>query len=245
MIPRPRFRRRQRRITEENIVLELDGREIPLRVRRHPRARRLTLRIDRTGRGVVITIPSGTDLSEGLEFAHRQSGWLLDRLEKSAPPILVDDGTTVPFLDSPHRIRHAPGRRGVVTRRNGEIHVSGRPEHLKRRLFDWLKQEARRKLGDASREKAAIIGKTVGRVSVRDTRSRWGSCSAAGNLSFCWRLILAPEFVLDYVAAHEVAHLAEKNHGPRFWKLVGDLTADADRARAWLRVHGEDLHRYM
>lgn len=245
MINRRQHQRKRPPIGEESAVLELDGQDVPLRVRRHPRARRLTLRIDRTGRGAVITIPAGIPLAEGLEFAHRQSGWLLHRLEKSPPPVELGDGVTIPFLGEPHLIRHAPGGRGVVTRRDGEIHVSGRPEHLNRRLLDWLKKQAREKLAQTARSKAAIIERPIGRVTVRDTRSRWGSCSTKGNLSFCWRLILAPEFVLDYVAAHEVAHLIEKNHGARFWKLTGELTEDPERARAWLRIHGESLHRFV
>jgi predicted metal-dependent hydrolase len=124
------------------------------------------------------------------------------------------------------------------------ICVAGEPPHLDRRIGDFLKREARRDLEAAAGRYAAKLGLAIKRISVRDQSSRWGSCSNTGVLSFSWRLILAPAFVLNYLAAHEVAHLKELNHSPRFWRLVGKLDADYERAKAWLDVHGTDLHRY-
>jgi predicted metal-dependent hydrolase len=109
---------------------------------------------------------------------------------------------------------------------------------------DFLRREAHRDLADASHRAAATLGVTVKRISVRDQTSRWGSCSTTGVLSYSWRLILAPPFVLEYLAVHEVAHLVEMNHSPRFWRLVGRMCPDADRAKAWLDQNGADLHRY-
>lgn len=237
-------RKTRKTIQEDTVVLSVAGREIPLRVRHNPRARRLTLRIDPARNGAVVTLPAATSLDEGLAFAKRKSGWLLDRLDRVPQPVPLIDGASVPFLGEPHRIRHTAGTRGLIRRTGGEIRVPGRAEHLPRRLIDWLKREARRELAERARILADRIGKRPGRISVRDTRSRWGSCSANGNLSFCWRLILAPEFVLDYVVAHEVAHLIERNHGPGFWKLVSELTDETDRARSWLRRNGDSLLRY-
>jgi hypothetical protein len=116
-------------------------------------------------------------------------------------------------------------------------------EHLARRVRDWFRSEARARIGVLVRDKAAVLGQTPGRITVRDTKSRWGSCSHDGNLSFCWRLVMAPASVLDYVVAHEIAHLAEHNHGPEFWRLVGTLTADVGGGRAWLKRNGGRLHR--
>jgi len=132
---------------------------------------------------------------------------------------------------------------GSVRVVEGTICVSGRAEHLARRVRDWLKREARAVLTDEALAKAARLGHAVKRIGVRDTRSLWGSCAASGAISFCWRLILAPDFVRDYVVAHEVAHLVEKNHGLRFWRLVATLTDEMAAARAWLKRHGEALHR--
>ena len=122
--------------------------------------------------------------------------------------------------------------------------MSGRAEHLPRRVRDYLKAEAKQELSVRSHDKAAAIGQRVTRVTLRDTKSRWGSCSHQGALSYSWRLILAPESVLDYVAAHEVAHLVHMDHSPSFWRLVADLHPDPDSARAWLKRDGSALWRY-
>jgi hypothetical protein len=156
----------------------------------------------------------------------------------------VADGALLPYLGIDHRVRHRPGQLRLVDRADGEIRVGGSAEKLAARLTDWLRAEARAALGHASAGKAAAIGRAPPPVTVRDTATRWGSCSAAGRLSFSWRLILAPERVLDYVAAHEVAHLEEPNHSTRFWALVDRLTAASEEPRAWLRTHGAGLHRY-
>jgi hypothetical protein len=122
--------------------------------------------------------------------------------------------------------------------------VAGNRAHLARRLRDYLKREAKHDLEAASRRYAGELGVTVRRVAVRDQVSRWGSCTAAGVLSYSWRLILAPPYVLDYLAAHEVAHLVEMNHSRRFWRVVAAICPDWQRAKAWLTAHGNALHRY-
>ncbi|MDZ4791963.1 MAG: SprT family zinc-dependent metalloprotease [Hyphomicrobiales bacterium] len=122
--------------------------------------------------------------------------------------------------------------------------VAGGPEHAGRRLVDWLKIEAKKDLFYRVHHHAGNIGIYPKRISVRDQSTRWGSCSSSGNLSFSWRLIFAPSFVLDYVAAHEVAHLKEMNHGPRFWRVVRDTMPEMHKARLWLKKHGSELHRF-
>ncbi|MDB5395130.1 MAG: uncharacterized protein JWM91_2636 [Rhodospirillales bacterium] len=156
------------------------------------------------------------------------------------------DGATIPLLGVPHLIRGDGGRlRGLAARAEGTITIPGTPDHLARRLTDFLKAEAKREIGERAHRKAAQLGRPIAAVTLRDTRSRWGSCSGSGRLAFSWRLIMAPEFVLDYVVAHEVAHLSEMNHGARFWKLCASLTdADPKAARAWLKCHGGALHSY-
>jgi hypothetical protein len=124
------------------------------------------------------------------------------------------------------------------------VRVSGRSEHAPRRLLDYLKREARKTLTARTQELTSRIGLAPKRITVRDTESRWGSCSADRALSFSWRLILAPPFVLDYVVAHEVAHMRHMNHGPRFWNLVRELVGDVDSPQAWLSANGPLLHRY-
>jgi predicted metal-dependent hydrolase len=122
--------------------------------------------------------------------------------------------------------------------------VAGRLEHASRRLKDWLLEQARADLDASVTRHSRMLGVKARSISLRDQTSRWGSCTAGGLLSFSWRLILAPSHVLDYVAAHEVAHLVEMNHGPRFWKHVSRCMPRLEEAKRWLRSHGADLHRY-
>jgi hypothetical protein len=155
----------------------------------------------------------------------------------------------VPLRGVPHRIEHRPGVRGTVwteVAANGELLlcVAGQAPHIHRRVSDYLRREARRELEIASLKFAATLGVVIKRVAVRDQSSRWGSCSTSGMLSFSWRLILAPTDVLQYLAAHEVAHLVEMNHSARFWRVVERLCPDHARAKAWLDARGTDLHRY-
>jgi hypothetical protein len=225
-------------------ILRLEGIEVPLVVRRNPRARRLTLRLDQASGAAQLSLPRGVALAEGLNFARSRSDWIRAQLETLPPRVTFAAGAQVPYLGDAHVIRHAPGARRGVWREAGTIWVSGFAEHLARRATDFFKGEARRELSERARDKAAGIGRQVSRVSIRDTRSRWGSCSSDGELNFSWRLILAPEAVLDYVVAHEVAHLVHLNHGPRFWALVATLTAEVAGPRRWLRENGGALLRY-
>jgi predicted metal-dependent hydrolase len=122
--------------------------------------------------------------------------------------------------------------------------VAGAEPHIARRITDFLKREVKNDLEAASARAAAALGVAVKRVTIRDPSSRWGSCSTTGVLSYSWRLIFAPPFVLDYLAAHEVAHLIEMNHSPRFWRVVERICPHVARAKSWLDAHGADLHRY-
>jgi predicted metal-dependent hydrolase len=144
---------------------------------------------------------------------------------------------------------HRRGLRGTVSVGQDEggdrlLCIPGDTPHVARRVRDFLKAQAKHDLEAASRCAADALGVPLKRVSVRDQSSRWGSCSSTGVLSYSWRLIMAPSFVLNYLAVHEVAHLVEMNHSRRFWQLVDRLCPDAARAKVWLEVHGADLHRY-
>lgn len=225
-------------------TLNVNGRVLPLTVRRNRRARRLVLHLDNPIDGAIVTLPPGVPARHGLAMARERAEWLATRLREIPTHVPFVDGAFVPFLGLPHRIRHRPSKRGTVWREAGEIHVAGQREHLARRLTDWLKAEARREIVERAEAKARMLGKRHGRITLRDTRSLWGSCSANGNLSFCWRLVMMPEDVLDYVVAHEVAHLVWRSHGTRFWAAVDKLTSDVETARNWLRQYGERVHVY-
>jgi predicted metal-dependent hydrolase len=239
-----------RRPSEPSVVQVVFDRAIYLvRMRRHRQARRYTLRIDAAAREVVLTIPPRGSVREAKEFAQKHGGWIAARLKRLPEATPFAHGTEVPLRDVTHRIVHRRGVRGTVWTEADEhgnrlLCVAGEAAHLNRRVGDFLKREAQRELEAASRRYAATLGVAIKRISVRDQSSRWGSCSNTGILSFSWRLILAPAYVLDYLAAHEVAHLVELNHSPRFWRLVKRVYPNIDRAKVWLDVHGTDLHRY-
>jgi predicted metal-dependent hydrolase len=220
-----------------------------VRVRRHRQARRYTLRIAAATREVILTIPPRGTLKEARDFAQKHGGWIAARLGRLPIAVRFAHDIVVPLRGLPHRIAHRSGTRGTVWTEidgSGErlLCVAGAAPHIDRRVSDYLRREAKRDLEAASARFAAELGVGIRRVAVRDQASRWGSCSTAGLLSFSWRLILAPRWVLDYLAAHEVAHLVEMNHSPRFWRLVQRLCPDHKRAKVWLDVNGSDLHRY-
>jgi predicted metal-dependent hydrolase len=231
------------------IELVFDGAMYLVRLSRHRLARRYTLRIHAATREVVLTIPPRGTVKEAKSFAERHGGWIAARLGRLPEAVPFRHGTILPLRDVPHRIMHQRGVRGTAWREidargNRMICVAGEAAHLSRRVSDFLKREAKRDLEAASRRYADALGVKIKRIAIRDQSSRWGSCSTTGVLSFSWRLILAPPFVLDYLAAHEVAHLVEMNHSRRFWRLLERLCPHMMRAKAWLDAHGTDLHRY-
>ena len=203
------------------------------------------LRIDSAERRVELILPRGVSERTGLRFLAAKRAWVTARLEALPQRVPFAEGAMVPLLGVPHRIRRELDPAAQPVRIvDGEIRVRGDPAHLARRVRDHLTTAARAELTPRVRRLAARIGRDVAKVNVRDTKSRWGSCSGRGNLSFSWRLILAPEPVLEYVVAHEVAHLAEMNHGPRFWALVGSLVSESAGPRAWLKQNRNRLLSY-
>jgi len=231
------------------ISIAFDQEMYLVRVRRHRQARRYTLRIHSVTREVVLTMPPRGSLKEARAFAQKHGGWIAARLDRLPEALAFADGNVVPLRGLDHRIVHKRGQRGTVwveAGGDGErlLCVAGDEPHIERRISDYLKREAKNDLEVASRNAAEALGVRIKRVSIRDQSSRWGSCSTTGVLSYSWRLILAPRYVLEYLAAHEVAHLAEMNHSRRFWRLVEKICPNVARAKAWLDAHGTDLHRY-
>jgi predicted metal-dependent hydrolase len=219
-----------------------------IRIKRHRQARRFTLRVLTATREVLLTVPTRGSLKEAKAFAEKNAEWIAARLSHIPAAAPFKAGAVVPLRGTMHRICHCAGARGTVWPecRDGEniLCVAGDAPHIRRRVTDFLKREARRDLVQASRRYAAELGVTFTSLSVRDQSSRWGSCSSTGALSFSWRLILAPPYVLDYLAAHEIAHLVEMNHSRRFWRILNELCPGAPRAKQWLDTHGAGLHRY-
>ncbi len=243
-----RPRRRKSPPPVQRKLLKIDGEPVPVTLKLNPRARQLIVRVHPSTGEVVVVAPSRRSLSHAMEFARKQSDWIAQRLENVPEPIPVGLGRRILYRGEEHVIRYGePGRRPVWIERAEEgriIRVNGRSEHAARRVLDFLKREARKTLDARAMYYAEQLGVKPARITVRDTSSRWGSCSSTRNLSFSWRLILAPPFVLEYVVAHEVAHLREMNHGRRFWRLVEEMVGNVERPQIWLNEHGALLHRY-
>ncbi|HSM40750.1 MAG TPA: SprT family zinc-dependent metalloprotease [Afifellaceae bacterium] len=228
----------------EVLDVELGGTRHAVPVRRSKRARRMTLKIDSRLGGPVLTLPRRFSVTEARRFLARHAGWLESRMDQLPAPVPFVDGGIFPLRGEPVRILHRPGRGTVSVMADGPepvVSVHGGAEHLARRLTDWLKDEARCDLTRSVERHAATLGVSPSAIRVRDTGTRWGSCSSRRTLSFSWRLVLAPPSVLDYLAAHEVAHLKHMNHGPKFWKLVALLDPDYREAEDWLKRDGPTL----
>ena len=227
--------------------IEIGGNTLDVVFRRHAQARRLVLRLSTSGTAVMVTVPKGVSRAKALEFTERSRSWIEQHVQSRGNSIHLRPGHAIPFRGLAHEIVHVDSRRGTVAAdsERGVIHVPGDSAHVQRRLLDWLKASARADLARASDRYAKLMGVKFRRISIRDQRTRWGSCTAAGDLSYSWRLILTPDYVLDYVAAHEVAHLKHLDHSPRFWRLVLTHCPDAARAKKWLKANGHDVHRVV
>lgn len=251
----------------ETIEVKIKGLDMPMLLRRSARARRFSLQVSEARRGAVLTMPVYSSFADADEFLSRHLDWLKERVAGLPEPVPFTEGAIIPLRGLAHMLRFAGSvrRRGVVwveepddamvapawpagarvaKKRLPRLHVSGEEEHAPRRLLDWLKRQAHFDLKLRVDLHAKRLNLKPKRIFVRDQTTRWGSCSTSGALSFSWRLVLAPPFVLDYLAAHEVAHLAHMNHGPRFWALVAKTMPRHEEARDWLRHYGSDLHAY-
>jgi len=222
--------------------LFIDGNPpVPVLLRRSARARRLSLRVSRLDGRVTLTMPRGVPEREGRAFLRERAEWVRSALEEAGPDRVVGPGTHIPIEGRDVTVTAGAGR--AVRLEPGGLIVPGDPARCGARVKGFLKTLARDRLVAASDRYAAALGRRHGRITLRDTRSRWGSCSAQGDLMYSWRLIMAPPEVLHYVAAHEAAHLVEMNHSPAYWAVVERIYPGWGAQRAWLAQHGAELHR--
>ena len=240
-------RTRRKLLAPEKRTLQIGSRSMPLTIREHPRSTRITLRIEPGAKALSLTVPIGLRKHEINDFLDRHQGWLLTKLAHfPQATVSLGAGSFVMLRGVPHQVEHTGSLRGVtevgLTEGRAVLTISGLPEHSGRRIAAFLKKEARKDLEAAVHLHALGVRKPVKSITMKDTRSRWGSCSWDGNLSFSWRIVMAPPFVIDYLAAHEVAHLDQMNHGPEFWSLCRHLCPRTDEAKAWLKRHGSQLH---
>jgi predicted metal-dependent hydrolase len=243
------FLNRRERLTAEKMTVFSGERAFELAILRHPRARRYTIRVRNAYRDVVLTMPKRGNLADAHRFAQKNAAWIAAKLAQLPDAVPFAPGEMIPFRGVPHRIEHRASARGTAWIEQDEtgnalLCVAGDAAHVARRVRDFLKREAKKALTERSRIYAASIGVSIGKIGLRDSATRWGSCSESGSLSYSWRLILAPDFVLDYLAAHEIAHRIELNHSERFWSLLDSMTLDRRRAETWLDAQGNTLHRY-
>lgn len=229
-------------------LMRIAGQPVALNVRVNPRARRIIVKVHPSTGEVAVIAPSARAINGAIDFARGERDWIAEMLSRIPAAVPFAPGASVPYRGVDHVIRWAGARRGLVTidqeAFRPTIRISGGLEFIGRRLEDWYKKQARFHLSRKVELYAEMIGVKVRRLTIRDGASRWGSCSSNGTLSFSWRLVMAPPSVLDYVAAHEVAHLREMNHGTRFWRLVDRMVGDSSAAQDWLRENGSHLHRY-
>jgi predicted metal-dependent hydrolase len=220
----------------------LDGRRVPLKLSVNPRARRVSVRICAVRREAIATAPSERHLSSALKFAAERAHWIAEELARLPEHRPFKPGVLIPIRGEPHLL--------AISRERGQPRLSQGlltvptpdPDLFAGRVRRFLMSQARKALGDRAAVHAQRLGVRINRLQVKDTRSRWGSCSLEGSLSFSWRIIFAPSFVLDYLAAHEVAHLRQMNHSRRFWALVAKCTPHWRSGRDWLHEHGMELH---
>ncbi len=220
------------------------GGETELRVRRSSRARHMLIHVDVIDAVAELVLPRYATLDEGIDFAHSKRRWIGARLKEAPPAVPFVHGARIPVLGETLRLRHVDELFPDIWRTGSELVVSCPEAELSDQVFTWLWTRAAQEIRTRARDKAAQIGRNIGGIRIRDPQSMWGSCSPKGNLTLSWRLVMAPEKVLDYVVAHEVGHLIELNHSRRFWAVVDALCEDMKDCRAGVRKNGPALHRY-
>lgn len=227
--------------SEEPIVIA--GRPTSICWRRSARARRVALKIDPQAGAIIITLPPRGSRRAGLALLRGHEAWVAARLAALPAVMSITAGGTIPIFGEPHTIVHDPTHRGGAVVADAKILVAGQLEFLARRVSDALQSIALKQFSSLAQDKAIKINTHPHRIRIKDTKTRWGSCTADGTLMFSWRLIMAPPFVQDYVIAHEVAHLRYMNHSPDFWTLLNRLTPHRTAATSWLNLQGPGLLR--
>ena len=223
----------------------IDGRRVAIRLVVNPRARRVSVRICPTRREAIATAPSQRQLKRAVAFAAERATWIAQELGRLPQGVTLLPGARAPLRGVMHELAYERGRAAPRIEPGAPpllIAPAPDPDLFEARLMRFFKAEARADLEARVAVHAHTLGVAPSRIQVKELRSRWGSCTVDGSLSFSWRVVLAPPFALDYLAAHEVAHLVEMNHSRRFWALVKKCLPDYERGRRWLHEHGSTLH---
>ncbi len=230
-------------LLQNTYFIELGETHLPIQIKKHRTARKLIVRYQPLTKSITLTLPQRVSIKQGLHFVNEKREWILRQMSEHLAPSPFCDGQIISVLGKNIRLEHVGGR-GLVSEGEGVLQVHGDMEFMERRVQKWLLQKARSEIITLAESFSRQLCVKVKNISLRDTSSRWGSCSADGNLSFSWRLVFAPYEVMSYVVAHEVAHLREHNHSPIFWKLVESICPEYEIWEKWLKKNGKMLYRY-
>ena len=228
----------------ESREILINDRPIKLIIRSDIRAKYLKLRCDPFGDQVILTLPKRASKKDALAFIEKSRPWLTQQLKRSHKKLTFTPDVKIPILGQTYDIKHCPSKRATIHLENNVLHVKGDESRLHLLVHKWLRFHALGHLQQKSLELAEKLGVTFNTVRVRELKSIWGSCSASGNLTYSWRLIMAPQAINDYICAHEVSHLIERNHSPQFWSLVASICPHFKTSRKWLRTEGKTLFLY-
>lgn len=229
------------RMTEHFITI--NNERLPILIRKHRKSRRMVLRYQPLRKAIGLTLPRYVSIRQGLHFIEEKREWLEREMQEHSHSVPLADGQIIPVLGTHYALKHIGGR-GVVRIEGEAILVPGDEAFMARRVREWVKAQAREYVIGLAQEKSALVGRKVRGVALRDTSSRWGSCSHDGALSFSWRLVFAPREILEYVVCHEVAHLREHNHSDAYWNIVAQLFPNYPQAERWLKDYGHQLYGY-
>ncbi len=229
-------------------ILHNNGQVIEVTKKRSLKAKRIIIRIS-AHKGVELIIPKRTSEKQASEFLNKKSLWVINKYQEINHKFIEKRvsfaiGAQIPIMDNFYTIKHSGLMRGITYVNNNSLIISGEISSIKRRIINFLSNLAKTEITRIADAKAKEIGKKYKKISLKDTSSRWGSCSTQGNLSFSWRLIMAPREVMEYVVCHEIAHLQEHNHSDKFWHLVSVLCPDYEISYKWLKKNGSSLHLY-
>jgi len=216
--------------------------DFPIKVIKTPRAKRLTLRIDAKEHLPILSIPPRCTQKQAIAFVREHQEWIINGLNNLPQTKRFEFGQSITLFGKPVIIQDAPERRRGAKLEKGILYVSGEIEFTHRRVKDFIKKEAQNQFLKMSRKLATKIDCKVREVSIKDTKSRWGSCSSLSNINYNWRLALAPKEVIDYIVAHEVSHLLHQDHSAEFWECVAALCPHYEVGQNWLKIHGKELY---
>lgn len=223
--------------------IDLGGVSLPIKIKKIRTSRRFVVRYQPLQKSLSLTLPQAASIKQGLHFVNEKRGWILKQVNEHSNITYFSDGVVIPVLGRGIQLRHIDGR-GITREEDNILYVHGDIEFMPRRTKDWLVQRLKTEMIMLAQKYTEQLGVRIKAVYLRDTSSHWGSCSYDGSLSFSWRLVFAPYAVMDYVVAHEVAHIREHNHSPAFWKLVEQLCPDYRQHVRWLKKNGKSLYMY-